>query len=70
MHGGSRLSSLLNSLPTTYILPKEAAQLQDAWSKAAHGVEPSITQPKGLNLWWVVQGVVAWHSLSLEASRC
>ncbi|GAX74993.1 hypothetical protein CEUSTIGMA_g2439.t1 [Chlamydomonas eustigma] len=51
MHGGSRLGYLLNILPTTYTLPKESTQFAEAFLRASHGVEPSITQPKDCNLW-------------------
>lgn len=51
MYSASKMSSLFNIMPTTFTLPKEAAQFQEAYGKASHGVEASITQPKGLNLW-------------------
>lgn len=54
MHGGNaRLAHLFSCLPTTFVLPKEGPVFADAFAKALHGVEPSVTQPKGLNLWWV-----------------
>jgi hypothetical protein len=52
MHGSnSRVAHLFSCLPTTYVLPKEGASFTEAYQKAAYGVEPSVTQPKGLNLW-------------------
>lgn len=52
MHGGSlRLGHLFACLPTTYTLPREAAAWADAVAKAAKGVEASVVQPKGCNLW-------------------
>ncbi len=52
MHGGNgRLGPLFTCLPTTFTLPKDWAAFADAFARAAHGVEPSVTQPKGLNLW-------------------
>lgn len=60
MHGGNaRLAHLFSCLPTTFVLPKEAQAFVDAFQKAAYGVEPSVTQPKGLNLWWVTHTVRA-----------
>ena len=52
MHGSNaRLAQLFASLPTTFVLPKEAQAFVEAFHRAAYGVEPSVTQPKGLNLW-------------------
>ncbi len=52
MHGGNiRLGPLFSCLPTTFTLPKDLTAFTHAFGKAAHGVEPSVTQPKGLNLW-------------------
>jgi len=52
MHGSSvRLSHLFCTLPTTFVLPKEAQAFTEAFHKASYGVELSVTQPKGLNLW-------------------
>ena len=52
MHGSnSRLGPLFACMPTTFALPKEVSAFQDAFARAAHGVEPSVTQPKGTNLW-------------------
>ena len=51
MHGSSRMASLFYVLPTTFVLPKEADLFAEAFQKASHGVEESITQPKGMNLW-------------------
>ncbi|MEW5301029.1 MAG: hypothetical protein WDW36_003912 [Sanguina aurantia] len=38
-------------MPTTFALPREALQFAEAFQRASHGVEPSVTQPKGRNLW-------------------
>jgi hypothetical protein len=52
MHGSHvRLGHLFSCLPTTFVLPKEMDAATDAFQRAVHGVEPSVTQPKGLNLW-------------------
>jgi hypothetical protein len=42
---------LFSCLPTTFTLPRDAGAFADAHAKAAYGVERSITQPKGTNLW-------------------
>ncbi|KAJ9508034.1 hypothetical protein QJQ45_021364 [Haematococcus lacustris] len=52
MHGGhARLGPLFSCLPTTWVLPKEHSAAADALLRACMGVEPSVTQPAGLNLW-------------------
>ncbi len=51
MHGGGKYHNLLSIMTTTFTLPKEAAQFHDAFQRAGHGVEPTVTQPKGVNLW-------------------
>eukprot|EP00955_Chlamydomonas_euryale_P004879 52172-Chlamydomonas_euryale.AAC.1 len=51
MHSTTRLASLFSALPTTFNLPKEADALLTAFGRAAAGVEPSVTQPRGTNLW-------------------
>jgi len=54
MHGSnSRVAHLFCCLPTTFVLPKEGPVFTEAFHKAAYGVECSVTQPKGLNLWIV-----------------
>ena len=54
MHGSnSRVAHLFCCLPTTFVLPKESTTFTEAFHKAAYGVESSVTQPKGLNLWYV-----------------
>lgn len=55
MHGSSaKLGHLFSCMPTTFSLPKDGNAFMDAFMRAAHGVEPSVTQPKGMNLWWVL----------------
>jgi len=59
MHGSNtRVAHLFCCLPTTFVLPKEGAAFTDAFHKAAYGVECSVTQPKGLNLWCVAVHVL------------
>ena len=47
----TRISSLCG--PAAFPFSCVAPQFTEAFHRASHGVEPSITQPKGLNLWWV-----------------
>jgi hypothetical protein len=62
MYGANvRLGHLFACTPTTYTLPRDAAALSDAFARAAHGVEPSVTQPRGMNLWWVVMGTAVCY---------
>ncbi|GFR52132.1 hypothetical protein Agub_g14647 [Astrephomene gubernaculifera] len=52
MHNTGRAASLFDRLtPTTFVLPKEAAALEEAFVRALHGVEATCVQPVGLNLW-------------------
>ena len=51
MHGGTRVGLSFNILPTTFTLPKELPAFTEAFHKALAGVEPTITQPHGMNLW-------------------
>lgn len=69
MHSGSRVGSLFHVLPTTFTLPKEAAAFQEAFQRAGAGVEPTCTQPRGLNLWIVKPvGLSRGRGISIAAS--